>query len=77
MNLTQEQTARLKTAIEAQTPFFTWLKHDIVNISNDEYANIRADFQAWEIAYNNNELIIHGQTTPLSGIGSFPIPPAR
>jgi len=77
MNLTQEQTARLKTAIEAQTPFFTWLKHDIVNISNDVYAGIRADFQAWQVAYANNELIPYGQTTPLSGIDSVPVPPAR
>ena len=77
MNLTLEQTARLKTALDAETSFFSWLKHDTTNISNTEYANIKADFEAWQVAYANNELIPYGQTNPLSGIYSVPIPPAR
>lgn len=76
MNLNQTDSALLKTAIDSNQ-FFYWLKNDTVSISNTEYSNIKAKFESWEIAYNNNELYVHGQTTPLSGIGSFPIPPAR
>ncbi len=79
MVLNQEQTARLKTALDAENSFFTWLKLDTVNISNTEYSNIKADFQAWQDAYavNNLYVTVGSGTQILSGIDSVPIPPNR
>ena len=79
MVLNQEQTARLKTAIDAENYFFGWLRLDTTNISNTEYANIKADFEAWQEAYEADDLYITtGNGTPkLSGIDSVPIPPNR
>lgn len=79
MVLNQEQTARLKTALDAENSFFGWLKLDTTNISNTEYANIKADFEAWQDAYEENDLFVTvgSGTQILSGIDSVPIPPAR
>ena len=79
MVLNQEQTARLKTAIDAETHFFGWLRLDTTNISNAEYANIKADFEAWQEAYEADDLYITtgNGTQILSGIDSVPIPPNR
>ena len=79
MVLNQEQTARLKTALDAENSFFTWLKLDTVNISNNVYDSIKSDFEAWQDAYEENDLYITtGQgTQQLSGIDSVPLPPVR
>lgn len=80
MTLTQTQTALLKAALDAQGPLFSWMAGDTEHISNAAYADIRADFQAWQTAYAANDLYIimpNGVTQPLSGIDQVPIPPAR
>lgn len=79
MTLNLEQTARLKTALDAETPFFAWLKLDTTNISNTEYANIKADFEAWQEAYELDDLYITtgSGTQQVEGIDQVPIPPRR
>lgn len=80
MTLTQNETALLKTAVDAEASLFAWMHGDTTNISNTEYANIRAGFQNWQAAYAENNLYITlpgGGTQQLSGIDQLPIPPAR
>lgn len=77
MNLDQQDSALLKTALDAQTPFFYWMNHDTTAIDNTQYAAIKAKFEAWAVAYAENDLYVYGQTNALSGIDSVPIPPAR
>jgi hypothetical protein len=79
MILNHEKTALLKTALDAENSFFGWLKFDTALISNELYADIKADFEAWQEAYAENDLYITigSNTQQLSGIDSVPIPPAR
>lgn len=80
MTLTKTQTALLVTAIESEESLFYWLKNDTVNLSNNEYANIKTAFEGWKDAYENEGLYgtkSDNTTFEFSGITQFPIPPSR
>lgn len=80
MTLDKIQTAMLKAAMGCEANFFYWLEHDIPNISNNEYANIKSAFESWKDAYENEGLYgtkPDNTTFAFSGITQFPIPPSR
>ena len=49
MTLDKIQTAMLEAAMGCRGQFFYWLEHDIPNISNNEYANIKYAFESWKM----------------------------
>lgn len=79
MILNTTDSARLKTAIDAQNSFFNWMKNDTANVTNEAYANMRQNFIDWQESYIADELFITtgGGTQKLAGIDQVPIPPAR
>ena len=80
MVLNKKKTALLMTALDCQAGLFYWLQHETTLISNNEYDTIKGNFEAWKVAYEQDDLYVtrpDDSTELLSGIDQFPIPPSR
>lgn len=78
--LNQTDTALLKTALDSEASFFSWMKNDTETFPNASYDAIRTKFSNWRVAYANGELYIimpNNNTQQVSGIDEIPIPPSR
>lgn len=79
MILSKKDTALLKAAIDCEANLFYWMKN-CSELSNNEYADLRANFEAWKELYDENDLFgtnANDSTFQFSGIDQFPIPPSR
>lgn len=62
MTLNTLDTALLKSALDCQktsTNSFTyWLEHDTTAVDNTQYSAIKTKFDAWQVAYEEEDLYI-------------------
>ena len=79
MTLNQTDSALLKTALDAENSLFYWLEHDTTAINNIQHDAIVDKFEAWQEAYELEDLYVTtgSGTQQVEGIDSVPIPPRR